>query len=195
MRAPSRREAATSTASVRRLRLLTPMIRAPLSIARVSSSSSWTSTSAARPSSHARRCSRTRSAWASAATIRSAASAPFARASSNWYSSTMKSLRRSGKRHRLAHGGQMLQRAIEERRFGEHRDRRRAARFVLSGNRHRVVAGGQHAARRRTPLALGDDIRPPWLRQRRQERVAARRGAPRPAVPARRGSPAHDGPR
>ncbi len=65
-------------------------------MARVSSASSCTSTSAARPNSKALACKRTRSACSSAATMSRIASAPAARASNSWYSSTVKSFRRIG---------------------------------------------------------------------------------------------------
>src|ERR687885_160756 len=86
----------TSVTSVSRTRLLTPITRAPASRARRTSSAEWVSTNA----SMSRLCVSARrlrsSGWVSARTMRSTASAPRARASYTWYSSTTKSFRRTG---------------------------------------------------------------------------------------------------
>ena len=77
----------------------------------------------------------------SAPTISSTASAPAATASASWYSSTMKSLRSSGDVDGRAHRREMREAAIEERRLGQHRDRRGA------GRRHSL----RHEPRERSP--------------------------------------------
>ena len=92
-----RREArSTSTSSVRRSRLLSPIRRAPDASAASSSLSSWTSTSGSRPISSARSTSSaSRSAsWSTASS--STMSAPAARSIGSWMSSTTKSLARTG---------------------------------------------------------------------------------------------------
>ena len=86
----------TSTSSVRRSRLLSPISRAPLASARSSSRGSWTSTSGSSPTASARstrRASR-RAGWRTASS--STRSAPAARRSGSWTSSTTKSLARTG---------------------------------------------------------------------------------------------------
>jgi hypothetical protein len=85
-----------STFSVVRSRALTPMTRAPASTARSSSSSVCTSTSGVSPIDSARSMSEIRACCSRAATMRSARSAPYARASHSWYEVTMKSLRSTG---------------------------------------------------------------------------------------------------
>ncbi len=79
-----------------RLRALTPMMEAPASIARRTSSASCTSTSGVSPMDRARSINDTNWRSLSAATINSTRSAPAARASNNWYAVTMKSLRSTG---------------------------------------------------------------------------------------------------
>src|SRR6478735_8372689 len=85
-----------STSSVLRLRTLTPMIRASAATARSISSAVWVSTSTFMPSSRLRAVNSRSWASESEATISRIRSAPCARASQIWYSSTMKSLRSSG---------------------------------------------------------------------------------------------------
>mmetsp|Transcript_20787 Transcript_20787/g.65068 ORF Transcript_20787/g.65068 Transcript_20787/m.65068 type:complete len:219 (+) Transcript_20787:1-657(+) len=82
-----------STSKVWRLRLLTPITRAPASSATRISPSLAASTRGSMPRLREKAMSDDSSAAESAATMRSAVSAPCARASSSWYSSTMKSLR------------------------------------------------------------------------------------------------------
>ena len=181
----SRRDASRSTASVRRLRLLTPMIVAPGVERRARARrSSCTSTSAASPSCARRPCSaRQRRDRRARATISRIASAPAARASSSWYSSTMKSLRSSGTSTAARTAARCVERAVEERRLGQHRNRRRAGRARRPcAMRHRIVVGAQHAARRRAPLALGDHVD----RSRSRAARAAKRGAVAAAAPCAR---------
>jgi hypothetical protein len=77
---------------------------------------------------------------------------------------------------RPSHGGEMLERAVEERWLRKHRDCHCPAGFVLASDGHWVVIGGKHATRWRAPLALRDDIRSPGLRQCCEERLTSRRG-------------------
>ena len=78
--------------------------------------------------------------------MRSAASAPAARASSSWYSDTMKSFRNGGV-DTDAHGHQAFECPIEERRLGQHGDGCGTGGTVSRGNRDRVVVSA-HTARR-----------------------------------------------
>ena len=96
----------------------------------------------------------------------------------------MKSLRSSGDRHRRAHRAQVRERAVEERRLGQHGDRRRAGRRVAARDRHRIVVGAQHAARRRSALALGDDVDAIGAAERRAKRARPRRRARPRGAPA-----------
>src|SRR6266571_3661474 len=73
-----------STSNVRRSRWLTPITSAPASTATRASSSSWTSTRAPTPWSFATFKRSASECAVSAATIRSTASAPWARASTTW---------------------------------------------------------------------------------------------------------------
>ena len=57
-----------------------------------------------------------------------------------------------------ADGGEVSQRAVEERRLGQHRNGYRAARRVGLGSRDRVVVLGQDPAGRRPPFALRDHV-------------------------------------
>src|SRR5699024_869118 len=85
MSGASRAKVVVSTSRVFRLRLFTPMTRAPRSTARPVSASSCTSTRLVMPSEPAR-CIRSRSCSSgSAATMSSTMSAPWARASQTWY--------------------------------------------------------------------------------------------------------------
>ena len=88
---------AMSTEKSARSRLLIPIRSASISSATSSSCSSWTSTSASRSSSRASRKSSASSSRSSEPTTRRTASAPAARASTSWYGSTVKSLRRIGR--------------------------------------------------------------------------------------------------
>ena len=85
-----------STASDRRSRLLTPIRRASLDSARASSRSSCTSTSGSRPSEREMRTRRRRDRAGCSAAMRSTKSAPAARSSGSWRSSTTNSLARTG---------------------------------------------------------------------------------------------------
>src|SRR5581483_5602684 len=92
----SRSVTARSVRNVARSRLLIPITAAPSSTARSSSASPCTSTSGASPSPFAAwKRSRSR-AGSRMATISSAASAPCARASQSWYSSSTKSFSSTG---------------------------------------------------------------------------------------------------
>ena len=79
----------------------------------------------------------------------------------------------------------MRQRAVEERRLGQHRDGGGAAVGIGARDPHRVVVGGQHAARRRAALALGDDVEPVG-----PGAAAASKSGPRGAAAAARRSSA-----
>src|SRR5699024_2958829 len=72
------------TSRVCRLRALTPMIFAPASTARCTSSAVWASTSAVIPREFTRSRSPSRAGCSRAATMRSTRSAPWARASQTW---------------------------------------------------------------------------------------------------------------
>ena len=74
-------------------------------------------------------------ASSSAATISRIASAPSARASAIWYSSTMKSLRSTGSAHARARRRQIFGRALEVLAVGQHRQARGAAALVARGDR------------------------------------------------------------
>ena len=127
--------------SVRRFRLFTPTSVAPASSARSSSRSSCTSTSTSRCSASADRINRRMSASLRAATMSSTASAPEARASTSWYSSTMKSLRSTG----TETAGRTASEVPDRRRRTsvEHRYRRGASTLVAGrdGRRHVVLEG------------------------------------------------------
>ena len=149
IRAASRSDASTSTASVRRFRLFTPMMRAPLSTARASflvvvhlDQRRQAQLPRPRCSAHEIRLLERRDDQQHGVGARRA------RASSSWYSSTMKSLRRSGSATRRAHGREMLERAVEERRLGQHRDRRGATACSCCA----AIAHGIVARRASTPL-------------------------------------------
>ena len=60
--------------------------------------------------------------------------------------------------HNGAYGREMVQRPVEERGLGQHRDRGRARVGVGRCDRRGIVVGAKDAARRRPPFALGDDI-------------------------------------
>src|ERR1022692_667551 len=87
-----------STRKVCRFRLLIPIVSQSASRARCNSVPSCTSQSTSRSNWAARRCRLTSSVCVRAATMSSTASPPWARASSNWNSSMMKSFRRQGSR-------------------------------------------------------------------------------------------------
>ena len=90
----------------------------------------------------------------------------------------MKSLRSTGSSVALARGLQVGDRAAEERRVGEHRQRRRAAALVGLGRHRRIEVGREVALRRRRRLISRDhrDV-PVGAAQRAREvaRSAARR--------------------
>src|SRR5881628_1160346 len=87
---------AIRVSNVARSRLLIPMMRLPTASAWSTSVAVWHSTSAARPSPFAAASSSASRAGSRIETIRSTASAPAARDSQSWYSSIVKSLRKSG---------------------------------------------------------------------------------------------------
>ena len=127
----------------------------------------------------------------SAATISSTASAPAARASSSWYSSTMKSLRSSG----MSTAARTAARCSSEpsKKVGSVSTEIAAAPACCVGprDRRRVVGGPQHAARRRAPLALGDDVdrsRRATARLRSRAASGVRARAPRALERRRDGS-------
>ena len=125
-RAPS--ATSSDTASVLRLRLFTPIDVAPACCARASSSArvhldQRRQAHAPRPRRAAARSVASSSAATISRTRRRRRRAP----RGSGYSSTMKSLRRTAV-DRGAHRAQMIERAVEERRLGQHRDRRRAGR-------------------------------------------------------------------
>ena len=70
----------------------------------------------------------------------------------------MKSLRRTGDVHLLAHVVEVGQRAAEAALLGEHGDDGRAAGLVVGGQARGVRDGGQRALGRRGALDLGDDL-------------------------------------
>ena len=128
-------------------------------------------------------------ASSSAATISSTQSAPIARDSNNWYGSTTKSLRRTGRRARGARGDQRVGRPLEIIAVGQHRQAGRALpRFVGTRDRGGIEVGAQQAFRRRSLLDLRDHRGTTDRgagRQRGRESRAARRPA-RPAFQSRR---------
>src|SRR6058998_124098 len=87
---------AIRVSNVARSRLLIPMMRLPTASAWSTSVAVWHSTSAARPSPFAAASSSASRAGSRIEAIRSTASAPAARDSQSWYSSIVKSLRKSG---------------------------------------------------------------------------------------------------
>ena len=96
----------------------------------------------------------------------------------------MKSLRSTGtscasRSEGGPHGRQVLERAVEKRRLGQHRHRGGAGGGVVARDRRRIVVGAQHPARRRPPLALGDHVDPVAPADRVEE-PSSRSTAPRP---------------
>src|SRR5688500_10618281 len=69
----------------------------------------------------------------------------------------------------------MVERPVEERRLGQHRNGRRTALFITPGNRRRIVVGREDALRRRPTLALRADVVAAGLTKRRLECFSARR--------------------
>ena len=112
-----------------------------------------------------RACASSRSS--SAPTISSTASAPDATASSELILSDDEVLAQQRHGDCRADLREVIEAAVEERRLGQHRNRRRARRCIGGRVRGRIVVLAQDALRRRPPLALGDDPR----RRRRAQRV------------------------
>ena len=183
-----------SVTKVRRLRLLTPMIVAPIASATSSSRSSWTSVRTSRPS-------------ASGGVVQLAQ--PIRRERRHDQQHRVRAgrarlvelvrvddevLAQDRNRHRGAHRTQILERAAEEALVGEHRDRGGAGGRVAARDRDRIVRLAQHALRGRAALALGDDRRTRARAARPRSRAAARRtarsgAAPRPAAARARRRP------
>ena len=148
---PTSRDASRSTCSVRRLRLLTPMIVAPHRH-RARGTRRRCALRPARPARvAAARDSAASARSSSAATISRIASAPAARASSSWYSSTMKSLRSSGILTAARTASRCAERAVEKSRLGQHRNRRGAG--ALVAQRRSRPDRRPSAARRATAIA------------------------------------------
>ena len=168
---------------LRRLRLLMPISGASTASARSSSCASWTSTSTSMPNSRARAASSARELRRRRAppTISRIASAPSARDSATWYSSTMNSLRSTGSAHAARACDQVVVRALEELGVGEHRQAGRAGALVGRGDRARVERLAQHALARARALDLGDHggrgSRAIVALERRGEAARRRRGA------------------
>ena len=103
----------------------------------------------------------------------------------------MKSLRRIGRSMSPPHRREMIEVAVEERRLGQHGNRRGAGALVAARDRRRIVVGLQHASRRRAPLALGDHVRARSGSRQRGLKRAAAAARPRPhGARARRAAPA-----
>ena len=92
-----------------------------------------------------------------------------------------------------ARGDEVLRRALEERRVGEHREAGRAARLVGAGERRRIEVGADQALRRARLLDLGDQRRPAGGDASRSSALRKPRGggsvrgaAPRSRAAARR---------
>src|ERR1019366_8294904 len=75
---------------------------------------------------------------------------------------------------------QVLDGPVEERRLGQHRNGRGSRVDISPCDRHRIVLRAQNAARRRSPLALGDDVHPIEPGQRGQQTFSAAPDAIRP---------------
>ena len=124
----------------------------------------------------------------SAATISRIASAPSARDSATWYSSTMNSLRSAGSEQAAARGDQVVRAPLEERAVGEHRQAGRAGPLVARRDGRRIEIRAQHALARAGLLDLGDHRRLAGrdLRAERAARSRAAAASPRGARHRRR---------
>ena len=185
IRAASRHDASTSTASVRRLRLFTPMSPAPLSTARDSSSSSCTSTSAARPSSAGPRLQ-----------PHEVRLLERGHDQQRRHRLRPRALRTAGTRRRRSPCGAA---ACPRRRAPPSRCSSAPSKNVGSVSTEiaaapplaycardgdRVVDRRQHPARRRAALALGDDVDAPAAAERCLEQLARAAWRPRRGVRA-----------
>ena len=136
-------EVSALTSKVFRSRLFTPIASAPVVAQRIEHAVQlFRGVHLHQHVEHQRRAqpqpSRFNSASLSAAAISRIASARCARASTIWYSSTMKSLRRQGSGAAADASLQVAQAALKIRLVGQHRKRRRAARAISPRQPRRV---------------------------------------------------------